>query len=93
MPEPISSVLFVAAKEPFNALLKVIDPLVSTGPSTRVQVIRESNTDVSVRVPRPVFVGAAVHLTMRNRILMGEVRECVATDIDHEIRLAVREVY
>jgi hypothetical protein len=72
------------------ARMKVIDPLVSAGPATHVQVL-EWGSELYVRVPCAVFVGALVHVRMATRIVVGEVRQCVRTDSGYEIRANVRE--
>ena len=74
MPSPAAA-FSETQMRPGAGLMKVIDPLQSTGPSTRVNVMRQSDMEVFVRVPRAVLVGATVHLTMPGRIVMGVVRD------------------
>jgi hypothetical protein len=73
--------------------MKVIDPLLSTGPSARVEVVRWSDSEVCVRLPRQVFIGATIHLRTADRILVGEVRQCHAVELGHEIHIQVKEIY
>jgi hypothetical protein len=78
---------------PIDGRMKVIDPLMSTGPSARVQVVRWTDSEVCVRVPRSVLVGAMVYLRTAKKTLVGEVRQCEPVDDENEIRVRVKEVY
>ena len=60
--------------------MKVIDPLMSSGPSARVEVVQWSGSEVCVRLPRQVFVGATIHLRTADKIFVGEVRDCQAME-------------
>jgi PilZ domain len=72
--------------------MKVIDPLRSSGPSTRVQVVQRSDSEIGVRATQPVSIGSLIHLRTANRVLVGEVRDCTPADTGHEIRVLVKEV-
>jgi hypothetical protein len=72
--------------------MKVINPLTSTGPSARVEVVNWSDSEVCVRLPRQVFVGALIHLRAADKIFMGEVRQCHAMESGHEIHIRVNEI-
>jgi hypothetical protein len=69
--------------------MKVIDPLMSTGPSARVEVVDWSDSEVRVRLARQILIGAMVHLRAAGKILMGEVRHCHAMESGHEIHIRV----
>jgi hypothetical protein len=73
--------------------MKVIDPLLSSGPSTRIQVLRWVDSEICGRAPRRVLVGATVHLRTSAGIFLGEVRHCEPTDTEHEIRVLVKESF
>jgi hypothetical protein len=72
--------------------MKIIDPLLTMGPSARVEVVNWSDSEVCVRLPRQVFVGAMVHLRTADTIFVGEVRHCHPTESGHEIQIQVREI-
>jgi hypothetical protein len=78
--------------EPIDGRMKVIDPLRSSGPSVRVQVVQWSDSELCVRAPHRVSMGALVHLRTANRVLVGEVRDCTPTHTGHEIRVVVKEI-
>jgi hypothetical protein len=72
--------------------MKIIDPLLTMGPSTRVEVVNWSDAEVCVRLPRQVFVGAMVHLRTADKIFVGEVRQAHPMEGGHEIHIQVKEV-
>jgi hypothetical protein len=72
--------------------MKIIDPLMSTGPSARVEVVQWSDSEVCVRLPRQVFVGATIHLRTADKIFVGEVRDCHLVQSGHEIHIRVNEI-
>ena len=78
---------------PVDGRMKVIDPLMSSGPSTRVQVLRWVDSEIWVRAPRRVLVGATVHLRTAAAIFVGEVRHCEPMDTEHEIRVLIKESF
>ena len=78
---------------PIEAHMKVIDPLLSTGPSTRVRVTERSDKKIAVRVPRNIFIGAMIHLRIGDSMVLGVVRECDAVGDEFLIYVAVREVF
>lgn len=82
----------IDAAGPIDGRMKVIDPLMSTGPSTKVQVLRWSDSELSVCVPRRVLVGATVHLRTAGKIIIGEVRRCEPNEGSHEISVLVKEI-
>lgn len=73
--------------------MKIIDPLLTMGPSARVEVVNWSDSEVCVRLPRQVFVGAMIHLRTANKIFVGEVRDCQVLESGHEIHIQVRELF
>ncbi len=76
---------------PLDGRMKVIDPLQSTGPSTRVQVLRWVDSEIWIRSPRRVLVGATVHFRTAEAIFVGEVRHCEPTGTEHEILILIKE--
>jgi hypothetical protein len=66
--------------------IKIIDPLVTMGPSARVEVVNWSDSDVCVRLPRQVLVGTMVHMRTADKIFVGEVRHAHPLESGHEIK-------
>jgi hypothetical protein len=75
------------------AHMKVIVPMTSTGPSVLARVVGDSASTLIVRFPHIVFVGALVQIRLRNRILFGTARRCVAKDSEYEIEIEKQEIY
>jgi hypothetical protein len=76
---------------PIDCRMKVIDPLMSTGPSARVRIVKWVDSEIWLRASRRVLVGASVHLRMGSEIFIGEVRSCQPADTEHEIHVLVKE--
>ncbi len=72
--------------------MKIIDPLLTMGPSARVEVVNWSDSEVCVRLPRQVLVGAMVHLRAADKIFIGEVRRANSLESGHEIHIQVKEI-
>ena len=70
--------------------MKVIDPIMSTGPSARVQIVKWVDSEIWVRAQRTVLVGATVHLRMGTGIFVGEVRHCESRETEHEIHVLIK---
>jgi hypothetical protein len=75
---------------PIEGRMKVINPLMSAGPSARVQIVKRVDSEVWIRSPRKVLVGATVHLRMGTEILVGEVRHCGPMDSEHDVDVVVK---
>jgi hypothetical protein len=73
------------------ARVKVIDPIMSTGPAAVARVLNRSAGGLKVKVPGSVFVGALVQILMPGEILLGEVRYCLANGADFDIGVRVVE--
>jgi hypothetical protein len=71
---------------------KMIDPQMCAGPAARFRMAPGSDSEVSVRVPNRVLVGATVHLRARERTAVGGVRHCAPIEAEFEIRVLVREI-
>jgi hypothetical protein len=80
------------ATGPIDGRMKIIDPLMSSGPSTPVQVVRWSDSEVCVRVPRRVLVGATVYLRTADKTIVGEVRHGDLMNGENEIRILVKDL-
>jgi hypothetical protein len=85
-----STVEELQIRVPIDGRMKVINPLMSDGPSARVQFVKRVDTEVWVRAPRKVLVGATVHLRMGAEILVGEVQHCGPMDSEHEVDVVVK---
>ncbi len=77
--------------ETVEGRMKVIDPLMSTGPSVRVVVLQRSDSEIRFRGPRALIVGASVHLRISQLIFIGEVEESRSVGTEHEVRMRIRE--
>jgi hypothetical protein len=77
---------------PIDGRMKIIDPLLTMGPSARVEVVNWSDSEVCVRLPRQVLVGAMVHLRTADNIFVGEVRHAHPLESGHEIHIRVKEI-
>jgi hypothetical protein len=67
-PTPITNIAV-----PGPARLKVVDPLLSMGPSKHVEILSASDCILRMRVPRIMFVGSKVQVRTNARIMFGEV--------------------
>lgn len=75
------------------AHMKVIAPLMSTGPAVRARVVKDSANVLTVRLPHIVFAGALVQIRIQSRILFGEARRCIAKESEYEIEIEKQEIY
>jgi hypothetical protein len=75
------------------AHVKVLDPLLSTGPSTRARVVNDSASMVIINFPRIVFVGALIQIRMQSKILFGKARRCTAKGSEYEVEIEKQEIY
>lgn len=80
------------AATPVEGRMKVIHPLLSTDPAARVQVVEQSDDEVTFRAQLRVFTGELVQLRVANRIVTGEVSHCSPWEAEHEIRIRVKEI-
>jgi hypothetical protein len=75
------------------AHVKVLDPLLSTGPSTRARVVNDSASTVIINFPRIVFAGALIQIRMQSKMLFGKARRCTAKGSEYEVEIEKQEIY
>jgi hypothetical protein len=73
------------------ARMKSINPLTSTGPSTRVRIIEISYHGMKLRVHREMLPGGLVQIIVGDRILMGKVRHARPVGADFEVGIRLTE--
>jgi hypothetical protein len=73
------------------ARIKVIDPLLSLGPSDPARLLSRSNTCLNVLVSRAIFAGSMVYLRLSEGIAFGRVRRCMASGDEFEIAVEVTQ--
>jgi hypothetical protein len=91
MPSHSTSEMRTPTLGPIDGRMKVINPLLSSGPSTAIQVLRSVESEIWIRAPRRVLIGATVHLRTAAGIFLGKVRHCEPTDTEHEIHVLIKE--
>ena len=57
--------------------IKVLDPITSNGPARPAQIQNASAQSLHVRVPRPIVIGALVHVHSSSGTAFGKVRYCI----------------
>jgi hypothetical protein len=67
------------------ARIKVLDPILSNGPSGPAHLLNASLQSLHVRVPRSIFVGAFVQVRSSVGIAFGQVRYCIPAGTDFQI--------
>jgi hypothetical protein len=79
-------------REPVDiaARLKVINPLMSSGPASPARVRDRSAGGLKVLTSHPALVGALVQVMMNGKFVLGEVRHC--SPAGAEFHLGVRIV-
>jgi hypothetical protein len=72
------------------ARVKVLNPMTSMGRSMRAEVLRHSDMDLQVRVPRDILVGSIVQVRTSQMIAFGEVRSATPAGAVFDIGVAVQ---
>jgi hypothetical protein len=78
----------VRAAEDSAARIKVLDPMVSLGPSFQGRVVDTSIKGLKVRVPRSILQGSIVQVRFQDRIVLGKVKYCLP--VEGEFHIGVR---
>jgi hypothetical protein len=73
------------------ARMKSINPLTSTGPSSRVRIIEISYHGMKLRVPREMLPGGLVQIIVGDKILMENVRHTRTAGADFEVGIRLTE--
>jgi hypothetical protein len=70
---------------PAPARVKVLDPIITTGPSMHAEILSSVENRILVRVPKNVIVGAMVQVRSGEQIAFGEVRSAASLGAGYEI--------
>lgn len=73
------------------ARAKVLDPLISLGPSFQASVVDTSATGLKLRVPRSILPGSVVQIRFQRQIVLGEVKYCNPFGTEFHIGLRLKE--
>jgi hypothetical protein len=69
------------------ARIKVLDPMVSLGPSFQGRVLDTSNKGLKIRALRSILPGSVVQVRFQDRIVLGKVKYC--TPVEDEFHLGI----
>lgn len=83
----------VREKVDIAARVRVLNPLLSTGPAALVHVEDRSDGGLRLSVPRQILVGSLVQVLMPGEILLCEVRSCSPTEDQYEIGVKIIESF
>jgi hypothetical protein len=73
------------------ARVKVLDPLISLGPSFQASLVDTSDKGLKLQVPRSILPGSVVQIRLQDRIVLGEVRYCNPSGSEFHIGLRLKE--
>jgi hypothetical protein len=73
------------------ARMKSLNPLTSTGPSSKVRIVEISYHGMKLRVHREMLPGGLVQIIVGERILMGKVRHTRPCGNDFEVGIRLTE--
>lgn len=83
----------VREKVDIAARVRVLNPLLSTGPAALVHVQNRSDGGLKLSVPRQILVGSLVQVLMPGEILLGEVRSCSPSEDQYDIGIKIIESF
>lgn len=75
-----------------NALVRVLNPLITTTERIHAQVVDWSDEFVTLRLKQPMLVATMVQVRFQGRIALGEVRQCAPANEEFEIRIHFQDV-
>jgi|SRR5580692_9456670 hypothetical protein len=81
----------VRVPEDCPARVKVLHPLTSLEPSAPGRVVDRSSQGLGLRVPWSVFPGSLLQIRFLGRIVLGEVRYCLAAGDEFRIGMRLKE--
>jgi hypothetical protein len=76
-------------KKPGAARVKILQPMITTGPSMHAEILGLYNGKIRVRVPRLIVVGSTVQVRSGQRVAFGSVRSSIPVGPDYEIEVDV----
>lgn len=77
---------------PAAARVKILQPMITTGPSMHAEVLGFNEHRMSVRVPRMIVVGSTVQVRSGERVAFGSVLSSAAVGPDYEIEVDVERL-
>lgn len=83
----------IREKVDIAARVRVLNPLLSTGPAALVHVQNRSDGGLKLSVPRQILVGSLVQVLMPGEILLGEVRSCSPSEDQYDIGVKIIESF
>jgi hypothetical protein len=87
---PRGSTLQSQATPVMPARVKVLNPLLSMGPSMHAELLGFSEGVLKLRVPQHVLVGSTVQVRTPGRVAFGEVRSSMPAGEQDEIEVTVQ---
>jgi hypothetical protein len=73
------------------ARVKVLDPMVSLGPSFQARVVKASGEGLMVCAPRSILPGSVVQVRFRDWIVIGKVKYCLPVAGEFHIGVRLKE--
>jgi hypothetical protein len=70
-----------------TARVKILNPLISSGPSMHGALLGFTNTGLQLRVPRCILLGSIVQVRTPGRVVFGEVRSSTPVGEQYEIEV------
>ena len=77
---------------PAAARVKILQPMITTGPSMHAEILSFDEHTIRVRVHRLIVVGYTVQVRSGQRVAFGSVRSAVPVGSDYEIDVDVERL-
>jgi len=74
------------------ARIKVLDPIMSLGPSAPAQLLAASASGMHVRAARSIFIGALIQVRSSRVTAFGRVRYCIPAGTAFQIGVKLQSV-
>jgi hypothetical protein len=71
--------------------VKVVDPLLTTGPSSPACLLRAWDTGMTLKVHCAIFRGSLVQVRTNDKILLGRARLCLPSGTEFEVSIEIVE--
>lgn len=73
------------------ARVKMLHPLISTGPSIHARILNRSASGVKLQVPHSVLVGALVLIRLPDTVVFGKVRYCISAGTEFQVGVYLKD--
>jgi hypothetical protein len=77
---------------PAAARVKILQPMITTGPSMHAEILSLDEHTIRVRVPRLIVIGYTVQVRSGQRVAFGSVRAAVQVGAEYEIEVDVERL-